>query len=71
MLRPFLEPVFDLVIEIRPKRAGIFQLRSELPNEGVSLWVDWGTTNYLTSINLPTNSTVARLLAPIDPILIA
>jgi len=27
--------------------------------------------NCLTSINFPTNSTVARLLAPVDPILIA
>lgn len=29
------------------------------------------TADYLTRINLPTNSTVARLLTPVDPTLIA
>jgi len=33
--------------------------------------VTGGNADYLTSINLPTNSTVALLLAPVDPILIA
>jgi len=68
---PFLEFVFDSFAEIRPKRAGILPLSSELQTGVLTLEATGERRDYLTSINLPTNSTVARLLAPVDPILIA
>ena len=59
---PFFELVFDLFTEIRPERARVFPLCPEL-HEGENR-IELKkvlTTDYLTSISLPTNSTFRRL----------